>query len=393
MTRPTFTVIEGGLSAPKTSEEKEFMGAYVTNTRLMGVIGLYIHWRLSSRFSSSDFHQFFYFDAEEYGFETYKSILGNNVEEIAAVEQALIGGLGGRKAEVTEREARYLICQYALFNQQHGLPLPDGEEEYRFLIEHETVLNPNEQKTLNRKQCDEIVSDYQVINYFLMRCFGHDYEAASWLCDGAFPLDIYSEHKPATLCKNTIDEDEYEPGSYLCESLVEYDDRYMLLISEVSVKNSRITSFEKCSGFPVSSAEAAMMLARAEFVTVYEVLMSPEEFSATLGQMTLGSMMTPHENGKLFLAFNKNNNHVNKRIFRLSEDVFGLYYITDFGQLIVSAYSLAGIHALERDLRKSVLAPYLMVTAKYEFKEPVLYEFIQSDFEDFNEFLDFIRNE
>ena len=34
-----------------------------------------------------------------------------------------------------------------------------------------------------------------------------------------------------------------------------------------------------------------------------------------------------------------------------------------------------------------------MATAKYEFKEPVLYEFIQSDFEDFNEFLDFIRNE
>ena len=92
-------------------------------------------------------------------------------------------------------------------------------------------------------------------------------------------------------------------------------------------------------------------------------------------------------------GFNSNNNHVNKRVFRLSEDVFGLYYITDFGQLIVSAYSLSGIHSLERDLRKSVLAPYLMATAKYEFKEPVLYEFIQSDFEDFNEFLEFIRSE
>lgn len=391
MTRPTFTVIEGGLSVPKNAEEKKFVGAYITDTRLMGVTGLYIHWKLSER--SSDFHQFFYFDAEEYGFETYKSILGNDVEEIASIEQALIGGLGGRKVELTQREARYLISQYARFNNRHGLPLPEGREEYGFLLENETVLNPNEQKILNRKQCDEIVSDYQAINYFLMRCFGHDYEAASWLCNGKFPLDIYAEHKPATLCKNTIDEDEYEPGSYLCESLIEYDDHYMLLISEVTVKNNRITSFEKCSGFPVSSAEAAMMLSRAEFVTVYEVLMPPEEFGAALGQMTLGSMTTSHENGKLFLAFNKNNNHVNKRVFRLSEDVFGLYYITDFGQLIVSSYSLPGIHALERDLRKSVLAPYLMATAKYEFKEPVLYEFIQSDFEDFNEFLDFIRNE
>ena len=48
---------------------------------------------------------------------------------------------------------------------------------------------------------------------------------------------------------------------------------------------------------------------------------------------------------------------------------------------------------LKNKLRVSMLAPYLIVTAKYEFKEPVLFEFIQSDFEDFEDFLDFIRNE
>ena len=393
MTKPKFTIIEGGLSAPKESKKKLFMGAYVTDTRLMGVIGLYIHWRLPDQYATPDFHQFFYFDAEEYGFETYKSILGNNVEEIAAIEQALIGGLGGKKIEVTEREARYLICEYARFNERHRLSMPDGKDEYEFLIENPTILNPNEQKVLMEKQCDTINSDYQAINYFLMRCFGHDYETAAWLCEGDFPLDIYSEHRPSTLCKNTIDEDEFETGAYLCESLIEYDDQYFLLVSEITVNNHQITSFEKCSGFPVSPAEAAMMLSRAEFVTVYEVLMTPEDFDSNMGELTFNTMMTPHENGKLFLAFNNNNHHVNKKVFRLSEDVFGLYYITDYGQLIVSAYSLSGIHALEKDLRKSVLAPYLMATAKYEFKEPILYEFIQSDFEDFNEFLDFIRNE
>ena len=49
MTRPTFTVIEGGLSVPKNAEEKKFVGAYITDTRLMGVTGLYIHWKLSER--------------------------------------------------------------------------------------------------------------------------------------------------------------------------------------------------------------------------------------------------------------------------------------------------------------------------------------------------------
>lgn len=393
MNKPSFTVIEGGLSAPKNSKSRQFMGAYVTNTRLMGVIGLYIHWKLDDYYSSPDFHQFFYLDAEEYGFETYRGILGNSVEEIASIEQALIGGLGGSKEEITEREARALIYQYAQFNESHGLPLPDNLAEYEFLIETPTILTPAEEKALRKKQCDSVVTDYQAINYFLMRCFGKDYEAAGWLCAEEFDLELYKEYGIATLCKNTIDQDESRPGTYLCESLIERKDQYVLLVSQLTVAKHRITGFEKCSGFSVSSAEAAMMLAKPEFITVYEILMSADEFNDTIDQMSLHAMMTSHENGRLFLAFNNNNNHVGKQVFRLSEDIFGLYYITDFGELIVSSFSLSGIHALEKELRKSVLAPYLMVTAKYEFKEPVLYEFIQSDFEDFNEFLDFIRNE
>ncbi len=393
MTKPSFTVIEGGLSAPKNSRTRQFMGAYVTNTRLMGVLGLYIHWRLDDRYSSPDFHQFFYLDAEEYGFETYRSVLGNSVEEIAAIEQALIGGLGGSKVEITEREARALVCEYARFNETHGLSMPDGLAEYEFLLETPAALTPAEQKTLREKQCDPVVTDYQAINYFLMRCFGKDYEAAGWLCAAEFDLDIYKKYGICTLCKNTIDRDESRSDAFLCESLIERKDQYMLLVSQLTLSQHRIASFEKCSGFPVSSAEAAMMLAKPEFVTVYEILMSADEFNDTIAQMSLHAMTTSHENGRLFLAFNNNNNHVDKRVFRLSEDIFGLYYISDFGQLIVSSFSLSGIHALEKELRKSVLAPYLMATAKYEFKEPVLYEFIQSDFEDFNEFLDFIRNE
>lgn len=392
MTQPTLTIIEGGLSAPQTSGKKQFLSAYITNTRLMGVIGLYIHWHLPDYSASPDFHQFFYLDAEEYGFETYKSILGNDVEEISLVEQALIGGLGGNKVEISEREARYLLCEYAMFNQRRGLPLPGDLQEYAFLIETPTLLNPNEQKLIMTKQCDEIVSDYQVMNYFLMRCFSKDYEAAAYLADGEFAIDLYDTYKFATLCKNTIDED-IEEGTYLCESLVEDHDSYDLVVSQIKVKNHKIVAFKHCSGFQVSPAEAAMMLSRPEFITVYELLMTPEDLDCNLQDLKLTTMSTAHENGRLFLSFNKTNSHVNRKVFLLSADIFGLYYITEYGQLIVSAYNISSIQSLEKDLRKSALAPYLVATAKYEFKEPILYEFIQSDFEDFNDFLDFIRND
>jgi hypothetical protein len=57
----------------------------------------------------------------------------------------------------------------------------------------------------------------------------------------------------------------------------------------------------------------------------------------------------------------------------------------------VTAYNLRTIRQLENKLKMSLLAPYLMLTSKYEFKNPVLLEFIQSDFEDFEDFLDTFR--
>lgn len=394
MSKPKLTIIEGGLSPSRSQQEKEFVGAYVTNTRLMGVIGMYVHWHLVDS-SVPDFHQFFYFDAEEYGFENYRSVFGNRVEDIASIEQTMINGLGGRKNELNEREIRAIIWEYFQFNQEHKIPLPEGLSEYEFLLEEPTDFSDDEIIQLVEKLCDPIQSPYHAINYFLMRCFGHDYTAASWLCNRNVPVTLYQKEYPqATFCKNAIDADPAEEGSYLCESLIEYYNQYHIVVSRVSVnEKNRITAFEPCSGFMISSAEAAMMLARPEFITVYEILIPTEEFAILLGQVPLNCMITPHTNGKLYMMFHNHNNHVNKKVFRLSADVFGIYYLSNSGQLLATAYDLDCIHALEKDLRKSVLAPYAVATAKYEFKEPVLYEFVESPFEDFNEFIEFIQTE
>lgn len=393
MSRPKLTVIEGGLSPSKENAEKEFAGAYITNTRLMGVMGMYVHWKLPEYPSCPDFHQFFYFDAEEYGFESYKSVMGNRVEEIAAIEQTMINGLGGRKKELSEKEVRAVLWKYLQFNRDRNIPLPEKLNEYEFLLTGPGAFSDAEKWELIFKICDPICSDYHAINYFLMRCFGHDYEAASWLCCPDVPVHLYrNDHPQATFCKNTIDEDPDEEGAYLCESLIEYHGHYNLVVSRLTVDDElRVSSFEPCSGFMISSAEAAMMLAKPEFITVYEVLIPTDEFAGLLSQVPLNCLITPHQNGKLYMMFHNNNNHVNRQIFMLSADVAGIYYLTDSGQLLAAAYDLPGIHALEKDLRKSVLAPYVVATGKYEFKEPVLYEFVESQFDDFNDFLDYIQ--
>lgn len=402
MSKPVFTVIEGGLLTAEKNAEKHFISAYVTDTRLMGVLAVYAHWRRSVPASLSiddddnDLHQFFYIDCEEMGLETYKSVVGNDREEINFVEQALVGGLGAKKIDLTERQLRGLLEFYKSFNQHHGLPMPQNYDEYGFLLEDDITLNEDEQALLMQMICGDITSDYQAVNYFLMRLFGRDYHGASYLAAKGCPLDIYKDYHQATFCKNVIDKSrEFEDGAiaYVCESLIEMGGNYEIIISEVIVKDLKVMDCRHCSGFAVSSAEAAMMLAKPEFVTVYEVLLGDEDMDDNIGELTvnLNTVMSNHENGRMFMAFKPTNDHVNSRIFRLSNDVKGVYFLTDFGQLIASAYSLQDIRYLENKLKVSPLAPFLMVTAKYEFKEPVLFEFIQSDFEDFDDFLEFIK--
>ena len=398
MTKPKLTVIEGGLAASIDKRPKYFLSAYVTDTRLMGVLAVHACWKIPYGDELSYFHQFFYIDCEEMGLETYKSFLDSDPSEIEMAEQALVGGLGASKIEISERQLMGLLTEYRLFNENHKLPLPEKYEEYRFLIEPETILTPEESHILMKLICGEIRSDYQTINYFLMRCFGRDYTGAAYLSEGKFPLDLYDNYRQATFCKNVIDKDaSYVDGAtaYMCESLIEMNNCYETVISRVVVRGLKIVDFEHCSGFAVSSAEAAMMLSKPEFVTVYEVLLSEQDMDENIGELTitLNTVMSVHDNGRLFMAFKPSNSHVDSRIFRLSNDVRGIYFLTDYSQLIMAAYSLIEIQTLERKLAACPLAPFLMATAKYEFKEPVLFEFINSDFEDFEDFLEAIKDD
>lgn len=392
LTERKFTVIKGGVNVAMTNT-KRFVSAFITDTRLMGVVGLYIHWELLNCDFSSDFHQYFYFDAEEYGFETYKSLSGNDTESLTMIEQALIGGLGGKKVDVSEREATFLVQKFVAKNESLSIPMPDTKSEYSFLLNEPTILDHAEEKALNEKLCTPITSEFQLVNYFLMRCYGRDFEAASFLAKEGLPVDTLSEEEGATLCKNSIEEYRDDEGfSYLCESLIELEDKYKIVISEITVDKLKITSTKKKSSFNVTASEAAMMLNRPEFITVYEILADLDEFVNRFSGITSNTMQTIHESGHLYLQFNRDNNHVNRKVFRLNEDIHGLYFATEYGQLIIAAYSLADIHDLEKKLKNSDVNDCLMPTAKYEFKEPILYEFIQSDFEDFTDFLEFLNS-
>ena len=415
MKKMNFNVIKGGLALDIRECDKEFVSAYVTDTRLMGVLAVHACWRLTasakaeptSGRGSTRLHQFFYIDCEEAGLETYRCFRGDNNPEMALYQQGLVGGLGAEKVSLEQDEFRWLMNHWRQFNEKHGLALPKGWDEYEFIFDFAPsdagsgqLTDYQLKQTVADKICVDITSDYQAVNYFLMRCFGRDYQAAACLTDldYDFPLDIYDDYVKATFCKNTIDlEKKYADGavSYLCESVVEMNGRHEIIVSKVVVRNLKVIGFEHCSGFPVSSFEAAMILKKPEFTSVYDVLLDEEQLEDNLGEFITGlnTVMTKHEIGRMFMAFKPTNDHVAERVFMLSNDVAGVYFLTDLGQLIVMSNTFDGINAMERRLISTPLAAYLVPSGKYEFLEPILFEFINSGFDDFEDFVDAISGD
>lgn len=412
-TRARFKVINGGLSESAESSCKEFVSATITDTRLMGVVGMYVHWKLPDNCHLTHLHQFFYFDAEETGFDTYRSVLGcgddSETEEILDIENYLLGGLGGRKINITQREARYMLQSYVALNLRSDLPLPGDTKEYEFMLSSSISLSDPESYVLMCKQCPILDSPYQVINYFLMRCFARDFGAAKFLTKGYVRTDLFPDHKGATLLRNVIEEapdsvsgtntdyratgDDRNFGtfdtvrSYMCESLIEYGGKYFLFITQVSLDHLRVVKYEKISTFRVSPAEASMMTARSEFITVVDIIPSAPEFKRGSTKLSSKAMITDYDSGKLFMIFQPHNNHVKSSTYMLNDDVLGVYYLVDDSQLILSSYHLEDIKALEADLASSPMAPFVVPVSKYEFKDPVLYDFINSIFDDFEDFV------
>jgi hypothetical protein len=412
-----FTVIKGGNTTIKGHKTRKFITSYITDTRLMGVVGLYIRWDIIDVLGTTEFHQYFYLDAEEYGFESYRSLYGSEPDTLEIMEKTTIGGLGGSKATLTEREARYIFQHFSEMNQKLGLPWPEEKSEYSFLLQPKIFLPIEEKDELVNKMCTKIVSDYQLIHYFLMRVFGNDKEGASYLLSPSLiygkdinvtmkELGFYTSKKDATLCKNTIDKFEDEVSSYyLCESLIETIGNYYLYVSEIRLSSSfvfkdpskeapigndkvYIESVREISSFKVSPTETAMMLNRPEYITLFEIAAEQEEFEPLFLPLMAANMMTPQEGGKLFIEFKKNNDHVNQKVFTLNDDIQCLFYISDYGQLIISAFSLSEINLAEKQLKNCPAYSLLIVSEKFEFKEPILYEFIQSGFDDFIDFVD-----
>ena len=399
-----FKVIDGGLLENSAASRKKFISAFITNTRLMGVVGITVHWKLIDNSVNTEFWQCFYLDAEEYGFDSYEFVVGpddEETEELALeLSDRLMGGLGGHPVEISERETRSLVQDYVYMNIKKEIPIPD-EAEVDFIMKPEVTLSIDERKELMDKQCEEITGEYQLVNYFIMRCVGQDFEAARYLASGHMNFSALSGYMPSTLLRNSAEltgndfnadkKDSFRTAwTYRCQSLIEDRGSYFVMTSRVTVEDLKVIDFKVIDRERITPMEADMMTKRDEYVILNELDDDPSDFVKSSCSYTVRSQETAYECGRLFVIFNADNSHVAEKIYKLHNDVFGSVFVNDMGQLIVSSFSRENADAIEKALLTEMGDDRIFMVARYSFDMPVLYEFVKSGFEDFEDFIDAI---
>lgn len=388
-----FKVLKGGLAGMSTPAGERFTSAWITNTRLMGVVCLCIFWSNSSR----EFHQYFYFDAEEYGFDRYESYRCSRGtadkeadKELKDIENSLIGGLGGKKTPLTLKEAAWLLGEFIEFNRIHGIPLPANFHDLDFLLKLKPELNTPEKARIFKKSCAEIVNFNSLANYFMMRCVGKDFTAATFLAKPGVNVDILPDFSRGTLYTNAVRICK-DRESVDCRSLVEAADKYYVVSSHLKIEDMKISACECVSILPVTEKEAYLQLSHAEFITIYSFDGGIDDFSSSSMRLLNNAAEHDEHDGKTFMIYHPNNSHVDLPDYYLYNDLLGIYHINDNGELLVAAPTLRGIRKLELNLNISKLKPLLNAKGSFEFNEPVLIQYLESAFTDFLSFIDAIK--
>ena len=390
-------IIHGDVLLDPKEAGGEFVLAEATNTRLMGVVGIRIRRRTDSGFRD----QLFYLDTEEYGLDDYESFKEDSTtEDVEMAIKRLFGGLGGHRVPISEKSAIYLICQASTLNIKNDIPLPDGIDEYAPILNSPVKLDPDEYSSLMGTICESPANDMGLVNYYIMRAVGLDSEAVSYLESPEGNFQRIELTEPGTLHRNDIEpvqplgESSKSIKEYFSTSLIEDEKGYRLLRSKLETLGPKVISFSIISDMEVTGWEATNILRKDEFISYFRV--GPHMIPLIrewIERYHRDATVNDHPGGILYMLFHPNNNHVNRRIYRLDNDVEVNIYTKHNGEMLIAGASAHLVERAEADIVTSLRLSASDMTDKsrYIFTEPVLGLFLLGDDEIYDSFLDFLQ--
>lgn len=237
-----------------------------------------------------------------------------------------------------------------------------------------------------------LVTDTELINYYLMRLWACDVPGARFLSRTGAAVEPFGA-KPAVMVRNRVQPLRESGGVryYQTEALSDNDREYRLAACEIGVFEEagqrRIFSMTVQSVFKVSEVEAAFMLRRSEHLALYRVL-DLERVRLFFDLFKPDAMITLYEAGLLYTYFKPDNTHVREAEYRLNDDVQCYYYLSEDDQLVICAMDAKCLRMAQVELELKEMLPLLQFENEYATETPILYDFIHSDYLDFQDFWD-----
>ncbi|MDU4934823.1 MAG: hypothetical protein E6X43_05795, partial [Peptostreptococcaceae bacterium] len=279
--------------------------AKVTNSRLMGSMGLLICWSEGE----DNIYQHFLLDAEGLGIADYVSLKNPSKDEAYMEEQRLMGGLGSDIITISEEEALFLVKHFGRKTIEWEKELPGVVDEYIEIINnYETNLIIED---LYPIICKDVKEEIEFINYMTMRFIGWDRECLRYFSGSEEISNMHITSINGTLLKNTVTCK--GDGKFVSEALYEDEDGYY--ICKIAFNIIKEANKFKISSMLVTDKEAMYdfevfdEISKEEFVAIYNIV-DIDKFIDKFyidNPFTLKSEM---DEGILFTRFNFNNNHV-----------------------------------------------------------------------------------
>lgn len=398
-----FTVVEGRMS-PNYNHFKSYnlISVEATETRLMGVVAMKLSWK--GKESDSEFYQVIHLDYSEFGVDDYSEFeieKDENYEvsynEMLTEWNNFVAVMGGKIVELPINVAIRLIDDAIDIWLSSELLVRGDENEFwrkgalgrvammKDTLIEEGVLTEGESESLDPQYCIELVSPkslaaYETINYFLMRMVDRDIEAAHFLTT----IDRETLKNSVLVCddlqsltRNTITSSkgisEEADVTYYCKYIsMGYDSYYygslsIKLTGERGNKNRKVKDFDVGFHKSLSPFESAMLVKRSEYITVYDMAdkIMPY-FDITKIAMMRNATIKQVGNGWLFMQYNPDNSHVNKKEYYLNGDVTGAALMTVAGEFIVMSYQIMNISMIEASIASSSYGENMSLKGRYE---------------------------
>lgn len=369
-----------------SNEEKQyrFISSKLTNTRLMGVVGLVNTWDVIIKGEKvKEIKQIFHLDFEEYGIDGYDLIDSTEKEKYNKTLMYVTGGLGGEFVKISYEEMNVILFDCFNVCKEAAYDYKDMIDEFGFLLFN---CDDSYRDSYLEKASVEISCDYEAINYFLMRVAGQDELGVSYLSDSVEP--IWLSKLPSTLIRNDIyDHEKNETANvYIVKSLIDNTNGYRFVNSQIKLDEAfKIIEFEIINISEATSIEAAMNLRKKEYIAVCYI--DELNFESIFEKHKPHTMCNYYNRGQLYTEFKKNNHHVREKLYYLNSDIYCMYYFTDESQLVVTSFEEEYLDKSLDDLI-DVFGDLININSTFTADIPIIYEFINSKFGDFYSFLE-----